>query len=258
MREVPKMPSEFLGRIIKQQIHIKDIPRIWTKQEEAWVLDLKAKGFTVKEIAESIGRNTTATQIKIKRLGKTTDEYNKKEVGIKYQANEKFLQMINPASILDLYCGKGWYDKELYQVTTNDSNKQMKADHNDDALRLLCRLYADKKNYDIIDLDPYGSAFECFDLAIKMAKRGIIITFGEYGHIRWKRLDFVKYRYNIHNIDEFKKEKFINRVIEIGKTNKKTLTPILDIAYNKIFRVYFKIDKHAITDQWERTSEDES
>ena len=55
--------------------------------------------------------------------------------------------------------------------------------------------------FDLIDLDPFGSAYDCFDLAIKMAKKGLCITLGELGHKRWKRLDFVSSHYGIDNID---------------------------------------------------------
>ena len=33
-----------------------------------------------------------------------------------------------------------------------------------------------KNKFDIVDLDPFGSAFNCFDLAIQTAQKGLIIT----------------------------------------------------------------------------------
>ena len=52
--------------------------------------------------------------------------------------------------------------------------------------------------FDLIDIDPFGSAYDCFDLSIKIAEKGLIITYGEMGHIRWKRLDYVNRIYNIN------------------------------------------------------------
>ena len=37
----------------------------------------------------------------------------------------------------------------------------------------------------------------------RMAKKGIIITLGEFGHLRWKRTDFVEKKYNITDLKNF-------------------------------------------------------
>lgn len=99
----------------------------------------------------------------------------------------------------------------------------------------------------MVDLDPYGGAFDCFDLAIKIATKGIAITFGELGHIRWRRFDYVRSRYGISFIEDFIVDNLIKKVILIGESNKKKLTPIFDCKLNKGHRVYFKIEKTRVS-----------
>ena len=97
------------------------------------------------------------------------------------------------------------------------------------------------KKIDLVDLDPYGSCFECFDYALKIAQKGLIITFGEVGHKRWKRSDFVEHRYNIKTINDFSNKKFINYIIERSLIFNKKLTPIFQANFKNILRVYFEI-----------------
>ena len=61
-----------------------------------------------------------------------------------------------------------------------------------DALKFCCYEYYCGNQYDLIDIDPFGSVYDCLQFAIKMAKKGIIVTYGEYGHKRWKRYDTVR------------------------------------------------------------------
>lgn len=73
---------------------------------------------------------------------------------------------------MDLFCGvKNFYSD--YDNTTNDINEEIPADYHNEALKTICKLYSENKKYDLIDLDPFGSAFDCFDLAIKMAKKDL-------------------------------------------------------------------------------------
>ena len=120
-----------------------------------------------------------------------------------------------------------------------------------DSLKLLCQLYSEDKKFDFIDLDPYGSASDCFDLAIKMANKGIAITFGEIGHKRFKRLDYVRRHYDIHTLDEFTTDNLIKYVQKIGVKNKKNLVVYRKCEWNGISRVWFLMEGLKITEQWD-------
>lgn len=161
------------------------------------------------------------------------------------------MKEINPKTILDLYCGTKSFYKEL-GATTNDINKSIESDYHEDAFKLICKLYCEGKKYDLIDLDPFGSAYDCFDLAIKMANKGLVITLGELGHRRWKRLDYVRTHYDIENLNDYTIENIIKYIQKIGKRNKKKLEVWKYKEWRNTGRVYFKISNIKITEQWNK------
>ena len=164
-----------------------------------------------------------------------------------------YANLVKPTNILDLYCGECsfWSNSGLCRkVITNDYNNTFDADYHEKAELLIHRLYYEGKKYDVIDLDPFGSAYECFDLAIKMAKKGLIITFGEFGHRRFRRLDYVGCRYGINNVNDFTLENLISGVQQIARQNKKQLEVVYAKSWHNIARVWFTIKPIKITDQW--------
>ena len=233
----------------------KTKPRPWTKQDIADLKDLKEKGYKNQTIAFILERSEVSIQIKWKRLHKKDNTYNKEHQLKKYEVNKEFIDIIEPSSVLDLYAGEKPYYLELIKelndlnenpfktVVTNDKEKDYTINsYNDDALKVLCKLYYENNKFDLIDLDPFGSAYECFDLAIKMDKKVIVITYGEIGHKRWKRLDYVERFYNINTLEEFTVDKMIAKTQEIGIQNKKALIPIFVKEWRNIARVYYEVN----------------
>jgi hypothetical protein len=219
----------------------------WTENDLKQLYLLKNEKKSRGYIAEKLNRTKVSISVKWKRLKKKNDTYNIKHRELKYKLNDEFINYLNTKnvkSVLDVFSGNSYYKKYDFFLTTNDIDKKHDTDFHLHSLKLMCKLFLENKKYDLIDLDPFGSAFDCFDIAIKMAKKGIIITFGEFGHKRFKRYDFVGDRYNINNIEDFKIEKFINKVKEIGRNNKKLLTDIKILQETNILRVYFSISKY--------------
>ena len=253
------MPSEYKGEHTKNGGLTKFQPRKWTEKEIEWVMMLKEKGLNTKQIAECIDRDVTQVSIKIKRLGKSNKTYNDPHREEKYKTNDDFFRLINPKSCLDVFSGEHsfWMYKAGY-VITNDKNLGVELKDNHfkmDAFDFLCYMWLNRKEYykeyDLVDLDPFGSAYDCFDLAIKMAKKGLVITLGELGHKRFKRLDFVRRYYGIETLEDFTTDNLVKHIIKIGERNKKTLTPIYVKDWRNIARVYFKIEQLKITEQWD-------
>jgi hypothetical protein len=250
------MPSEYKGEYTKNGGLTKFQPRKWTEKEIEWVNMLKAKGFNTKQIAECIDRDVTQVSIKIKRLGKMNKTYNDPHRAEKYATNASFIIDANIDSVLDVFSGsKSAYETYgLKKLVTNDAEVSFSTDYNYDALTFCCMQYAGGNKYDLVDLDPFGSAYDCFDLAIKMAKKGLVITLGELGHKRFKRLDFVRRYYGIETLEDFTTDNLVKHIIKIGERNKKTLIPIYVKDWRNIARVYFKIEQLKITEQWETKS----
>lgn len=217
-------------------------------------MNLRSQGYTASQIAESIGRGKTSTAIKLKRLTKKDNSYNSKHVIEKYEINRKFLDVIKPETVLDCFCGTKDFYRDFSRIS-NDKNENIPADFHEDAFKLCCRLYTEDKAFDLIDLDPFGSAYDCFDLAVKMAKKGLIITLGELGHKRWKRLDFVSTHYGIERLEDFTIDNLIAHIQLIGRRNKKNLCVFARCEWQNIGRVWFEIKPYKTVSQWEKTQE---
>ena len=248
------MPSEYKGEYTKNGGLTKFRPRKWTEKEIEWVMMLKEKGLNTKQIAECIDRDVTQVSIKIKRLGKKSMTYNQGHFEEKFAVNYDFVKEIKPKSVLDVFAGFASVYKKLNceNVISNDKNENSKTEYHLDALDFVCQMYIDKRKFDLVDLDPFGSAYDCFDLAIKMAKKGIVITLGELGHKRFKRIDFVRRYYGIEKLEDFTTDNLVKHIIKIGERNKKLLIPIYIKDWRNIARVYFKIEQLKITEQWEK------
>lgn len=247
-----EMPLEYYGELKTGSSYTKSKPRTWTTSETQWVQQANKDGHSAKIIAEAIGRTEVSVMVKLKRLGKKQDTYNDANRAAKYEANKRFIDLLKPKTILDLYAANSYYKQHSeLELTDNDSDTRFDTMHNEDALKLLCKLYANNQKFDVIDLDPYGSAYDCFDLAMKLAKKGIVISFGEWGHKRWRRYDFVRPRYGITNNDEFVESAFITELQRIARLNHKQLEVAESLQYANFCRVYFKISKLKITEQWD-------
>lgn len=246
-----EMPSEYYGEIQTGSTYTKSRPRTWTNQEIEWVQQANKDGHSAKVIAQAIGRTDVSVMVKLKRLGKKQDTYNDANRAAKYEANKRFVELLNPKTVLDLYAANSYYKfhPEL-DLIDNDSDTRFDTMHNEDALKLLCKLYPNNQKFDVIDLDPYGSAYDCFDLAMKLARKGIAISFGEWGHKRWRRYDFVRPRYGITNNDDFTTEAFVAEAQRIARLNHKQLEIVESLQYANFYRVYFRISKLKITEQW--------
>ncbi len=256
-KHIPMMPEEYKGKTGKGCGYTKSQPRQWTADELVWIENLRDEGYSNEEIGISTGRTPISIQIKLKRLGKRDDTYNEHHAMEKYSLNKEFVCEIQPKTTLDLYCGvKSWWRTNGLGgiVTTNDIEPMYEADYHEKAEMLIHKLYYSGCVYDMIDLDPYGSAYDCFDLAIKMAQKGIIITFGELGHKRWKRLDFVRRYYGIESMEEFTLKNLVEHVQMIAERNKKKLVPVISRTWDRIGRVWFKVSPMSITEQWHSTT----
>lgn len=249
---IPRMPESYAGKVNKSGGYTKTNPRVWTEQEIKWLTDMKRKGYNAAQIAESMDRSHTSVAIKIKRLGKSSGTYNDRHIREKYRINDRFVKAIDPASVLDAYCGsKDFYSAYDCERVTNDKNAEFEAGYHMDALAFMCRMYSEGRSFDLVDLDPFGSAYDSFDLAVKMARKGLCITLGELGHKRWKRLDFVSRYYGIDSLEDFTIDNLVEHIQSIGRRNKKDLVVFDCKEWRNIGRVWFEVKPLKITSQWE-------
>ena len=121
-------------------------------------------------------------------------------------------------------------------------------------LKLLCKLYAEGNSYDVVDLDPFGSAYDCLDLAVKMARKGLVVTLGELGHKRFGRLDYVGSHYGIESMEEFDMAHMVEHIRKIGRRNKRNLVVFAERDWRNIGRVGFLVEPLKVTEQWKKNN----
>lgn len=239
-----------INRIKLNQI-IKTTPQKWTVEEEEQLYKEYNQGKTIKDLQKIHNRSYASINAKLKRIKQKKGTYNQPHADEKNLINKQFIQEIQPRTILDLYSNRGTLAYNGLDVYRNDINKEFNLESNRDALVCLCDLYSQKRQFDLIDLDPYGGGYDCFDLAIKMAKKGLCITFGELGAKRWGRLDYVQYRYGFNSLNDFTLENMVTHVQHIGLRNKKKLEIFSIKEWNSIGRVWFIVKPFKEYGQWD-------
>lgn len=231
-----------IGQLVKYSGCTHTQQRRWTKEEEQFLL-VNSKIYNLSDIALALNRTYVSIHLKHKRLNKKPISNNMPSIVEKYKYNDIFMSDLQPKSILDVFAGtNSFYSKyQDIMLISNDRYKDGNT-YQMDSLDLLMKLNIEKKKFDLIDLDPFGSAFDCIELALRIAKKGIIITYGECGHRRYKRLDFVQNRYNINTMGDFNINHIISETQKIALRHKKKIIPFKILDSNRlIYRVYYKI-----------------
>lgn len=244
-----------LGKPRKNGGYTLTTPREWNAYETDYLTRRLGEGASAATIAVELGRSATSVAIKAKRLGKhNAHAYNRGHALEKYIANGAFAEILPDArTVLDLYCGVDSYWRSRgFDAVTNDKDTRIEADYHERADVLACRLFAEGRRFDIVDLDPFGSAFEALVPALRIARMGLIVTLGEMGHRRWKRLDFVRRVYGIKRMEDFTSLRIAQEIERIGAAYKVSLSLVALEDYPNISRAYFLVaNLPAIVEQWE-------
>jgi len=193
----------------------------------------------------------------VTELMKSTYSYNLKHVDSKYSDNDEFVEFINPKSILDLFAGTCYYEKYKkngIEVVQNDINgkdndmlKSYNFDYTIDADKLLGKFIYENKKFDIVDIDPFSSPIIYVQNAIKIAKKGIIVTFGDFSMLKLPKMNklslkmYINRVYGVRSITDLSIEKAIRLVQQIGGICKKRLEVFKISKNSNHYRVYFKI-----------------
>ena len=249
MNNIPLMPEEFKSGIKFFVKYNGTMATKWTDEEEAWCWDLFKQGYKYSEIAYSIGREEQATRTKMKRLKKRYNIYNDKHRDDKYATNDMYLEYMTNKytinNILDVFCGyEMFYSKRGFNSINNDINKEINCDYNLSASKLLKMMIKENKKFSIVDLDAFGATITYLEDALLLAENGLVMTLGELGHKRWKRLDFISKHYNnIKSVEDITVDNFIDEIIKIASLNEVKLRVIHSKDWTNIGRVWFEIIK---------------
>mgnify|MGYP006266448307 CR=1 FL=1 len=237
------LPDEHRGALLSANGLTNFQPRKWTTYEEDYVIELKEKGLSINSIARALGRDVVQVSIKMKRIAKKSHTYNDRHREEKYMANDVFLSIVHPEIVLDAFAGPfSYYMNRVPEVYTNDVREEFGTYYCEPAEQLLPNLVQAGERFDLVDVDPFGSAYECLLPAIKLATRALVVTFGELGHRRFKRLDFVGPRYGITKIEDFTAENLASYVLKLAKDNGRKVELFQLKNWHNICRAYYLLD----------------
>jgi hypothetical protein len=220
---------------------IKSNPKSWSKEETSKLLELKKNGISFDDIGKIFKRTAYSCNRKYYKLMKKLDTYNDKHRDLKYKYNLDFINKIEAKTLIDAYSGGlSWWKQNTNLLVIDNDISINGADFKLDAFDFLYNHR--KKQFDIVDLDPFGSAYHCFDFALQIAQKGLIITFGEIVGRRFNRQDFVEHRYGMNYIEDFTTDKMSQYLENRALIYRKVLKPIIKAEMTNISRIYYEIE----------------
>jgi hypothetical protein len=245
-------PKKGYSKYTKKNPNTKGKGRKWTHMEELWIWWLKyEEKLTINMVAYCMKRKEKAITNKLRRLRKKYGYYNSGHRIAKYDLNRLIVEKVKPKTVLEPYSGPCSFFKTLMKeggtsiesVITNDIDPHFDTDYTMDASAFVSKFFSSKKKFDLIDIDPYGDGFSCIEPAIRMVKKGLIITLGELGHKVHNRLDTVSRSYFIDDTKDYNAEFMIKRIQKMGERHNKKLIRIDTLDKDNIARVYFRVEK---------------
>lgn len=241
-----------LGMTTSQVSHILTTKIRLGKLDKETALKLFKEGSSMMQIAnlQNIMYSDVfnfINQLRKKDYTYLESKLNKKEGHKKHQLDKEFVKFLKPTSILDAYAGNSKvYDSSI--TISNDINKEVKTQFHLPADKFLYEMSQQKSSFDLVDLDPFGCCHDCWEMSIRLAGKGIIISYGEVPIWRykckdtfyWKKIlgDYSKYATNIHGL----KYALISQTIAIGEKYHKLLIPWhISMPHWFWMRVYYAV-----------------
>lgn len=238
---------------------------MWNKKLEASVLEMRESGRTYEEIAAEIGTSATSVKHKVRRLKQSANEDRYKHTAEKIQQAEKYLSAAGN-NILETNSGFGGmtefynqigavecYDikKDRVEFINSLAMQGVTATHGDSEKELY-KLVANKRKYDVIDLDPYGMPSRYFPHVFSLIDKGVLfVTLPMIGVAQMNKI-------TIRHLDAFwgvslnDKDKYIDLVIkrmeDYAFMHKREIR-VLDVQkIDRIYRICLSVEKKSCCD----------
>jgi len=167
---------------------------------------------------------------------------------LKYDADRAFAKEIQADTIVDAFAGDSRKYSPLKNVNwiiTNDIDQKCKTDFHLPADRFLAQMYGEARNVDLVDLDPYGSCWDCLPTAVKLARKGLIVSYGDFSNWRYKRWEIIQYQLGCvpESLEQYG-QLLMLMTMRMGMTYaKKKLIPKYKYSPNKYFvRIYYTVE----------------
>lgn len=234
-----------VDKILREQIRIG-------KLDKAEILNRYKNNQSIRSIANQLNLMYDQVFNVVNEYRKNNYEYlqgkiSGKEGQKKFQLDKDFVKYLQPKEILDVYAGtSNTYPKDI--TITNDINPKCNTKYHMDALE-FCKQFSYDSTFDLVDLDPFGECNKVWKEGIRLANKGIIISYGELKTYRYHKGDSEYWKpilgkYNLDYINNIHSLKYalIKRTIELGVENGKNLIPwYIWLPTWTWMRVYYEI-----------------
>jgi hypothetical protein len=163
----------------------------------------------------------------------------------KYDLDRKFVKELGAVTIIDAYAGtSNRYASMKLEVMSNDLDNTCNTNYHLCADRFLNLIHGSGMTADVVDLDPYASCWHCLPTAIKLANKGLVVTYTDYTNWRFHRTAVIERQIGTRpkNWEEYRIGLILATIDMAEVFAKKKLRPIYLFEPTKTFlRVYYLV-----------------
>jgi hypothetical protein len=239
---------------------------VWSKCAEEKAVELKAKGCSFSAIGAELGTSSNSVKHKIRRLQQNDNQDRYKHTKEKTEQASIYMPRWNDISILETHSGFGgmtdfysnYGDVKCFDI------KQERVDHiNDkgcsgviaakgDSEKEIISLLANRQDFDVIDVDPYGLPSRYFPYVFGLIKKGVLfLTFPVMGVAQINKITIRHYQafwgIELSDKDSYV-EKIMQRLDDYAFMFKRELK-LLDVQkIDRIYRFAISVEEKSLLD----------
>lgn len=238
----------------------------WSEELEQEIMAKRSQKMTYKAIAEQIGSTQTAVKHKIRRLQQGDNQDRYKHTAEKRELFDRTRKPRAKSKILEAHCGFGGMT-EVYSQYGEVTSFDIAADRvqHIEALNLpnvtvkkcdseleIFKLVADRRIFDVVDIDPYGMPSRYFPHVFALINDGILyITLPMIGVAQINKITIEHYRafwgVEISDIDTYT-EKVFSRLKDYAFMHKRSISLVAVVRLGRIFRLAIEVKKTSLLD----------
>ncbi len=238
---------------------------VWSEEKEKRLLELRSSGASYSSIAKDFGTSLSSVKHKARRLQQANNDDRYKHTAEKTEQALRILNLSKRFDLLETHSGYGgmteFYSRH-FNVTCFDIDKDrinyIKDSIPDafafqaDSEKKIIELFAGKRKFSIIDIDPYGLPSRFFPYVFGLIDEGyLFLTFPVMGVSQMNKITIRHYQafWGIElNDNPIYVDKIKSRLKDYAFMMKRDLTFIDVMKIDRIYRFAIKVEKKSLLD----------
>lgn len=238
----------------------------WNNETESLAMQYRGEGKTYSWIASQMGTTATSIKHKVRRLSQASNLDRYKHTDEKTFQLDKVVSLIagDNLNTLETHCGHGGMTKRYQRLGNVECYDivQEKVDHinslhmedvtaiKGDSELEIYRLLANRCNYDIVDIDPYGLPSRYFPHAFKLIKSGILfLTFPVLGVAQINKITIRHYQ-AFWGIELADKDNYLDKIkgklVDMAFQCKREIQFLDVVKIGRIYRMAIKVEQKSL------------